>query len=86
MMSRREPTFESICADKRRVIAKLEQMLRDANYWNGLPQAVGCPLDMEPERLAIYYAKRSLELFERFEFEASMTEWDHVVQIMKESL
>lgn len=59
-----EREFRRILKEKRRIVRGLEQMIRDTNHWNGLPQAAGHELDMENIRVALYHSRSSVELSE----------------------
>jgi len=76
-------TYACILRRKRRVIADLEQMIRDVHYWNRLPQAEGREFDLSPERAALEHARRSEQLWLEHRTAESEAEWDLVIAALQ---
>lgn len=82
-MSETRHTHASLLRRKRRVIADLEQMIRDVQYWNRLPQAEGRELDLSPERAALEHARRSEQLWLDHRTAESAAEWNLVIAALQ---
>lgn len=63
-MSENRRMWLRIVKRSRAVIAELEQIIRDANYWNGLQHnQMHTPLDVEGDRILLATMKRNLREF-----------------------
>jgi len=59
-MTEKRMMWLRIARRMRKVIAELEQIIRDANYWNGLPHNQQyTPIDVEGDRVLLAKVKRS---------------------------
>lgn len=59
-------TARSLLARYDRLIAEVEQLIRDAEYWNGLPHNLRhTPLDVEGDRLLLARLRADRAAFAR---------------------
>lgn len=76
--------LEKMKRDSRRIIAELEQMIRDIEWWNR--HRADCdPLDCEGERLLLAEAKKDLECLERGDTVQAAKHSAEMVRIAEES-
>jgi len=78
-----EKLYLNVLGVNRHVVAGLEQIITDANYWNGLPQAAGNTIDIEDYRLALHHARQGLSLWEGRQYEKSTEEWSRSKEHLK---
>lgn len=85
MIPDRKASYDKVLRYMRMRVAQFEQKIIDLNYWNGLPEAVGRCVDIEPERLALRDMRLALQLYEEGREQEAVVPWQRAVKTMNEA-